>query len=81
MITRKEQHFREEPTRLRPDTSREEEEVKKKPAQTPRTVPHSSCSWQRIGYQLTPLSSELVISPLVSATPRNKAKGPKSGWI
>lgn len=40
--------------------AREEKEVKS------RQVPQASCSWQRIGYQLTLLPSPL---PSVSATP------------
>lgn len=75
VITRKEQRFRKKPTRLCPAFLRVEEEVKNPKPQD--RVPHSSCSWQRIRYQLTPLSSELVISPLVSVIPRNKGKRPE----
>lgn len=72
-ITRKEQHFTYNCTRLHPAILRVEEKVKKS---QPRTVSHSR-SWQHIRYQLTPLLSELVTSPSVSVIPRNKADRPE----
>lgn len=71
MITRKEQHFTDNPTRLHPAILRVEEKVKKTNPELSRI--HAA----RTHRQLTLLTSELVISPLASLTPRNKAKRPE----
>lgn len=68
-ITRKEQHFTDNRTRLHPAILRVEEKVKK----NPELSPHSR-SRQHIRYQLTPLLSELVASLLV----RNQANRPEA---